>query len=245
MASATLSSTASSTPIPFEDPEPLALELQPPPLRLPQRKPDANFDGSNSLHNLDSSSIEDPFISTTPPLSLDPPPQSAITKALSQRRAPAPKLGSLVSKFEILDAVSSADTSSLPKTRPSAIPRAQGVLRQQSRATEPPQQITSTDKHSAARYSNISPRQVASPPPTSSRSKLPVSTLFKSTTVNADADVDVEDSHLSQRKDEETSTKEREQELDSQISPSRWLKDDDPDQAPSHSITSQTGRHPG
>ncbi|KAI1448916.1 hypothetical protein F5Y02DRAFT_414915 [Annulohypoxylon stygium] len=130
-----------------------SLELQPAPLRLPSRKVDANFDGSKSEDQKD--------ISPEP-----------IVKAPSQRRLPAPKLGSLVSKFEILDAVNNVENSFASRSKESKIPRTQKGLGASLRTT-------SADKSSSIEESGyVSPSQAVSPP-LRGKSKLPVSTLWK------------------------------------------------------------------
>ncbi|KAI1761936.1 hypothetical protein GGR53DRAFT_468792 [Hypoxylon sp. FL1150] len=119
MASVTLSSVTSSSPISFQDHDPLTLELQPPPLRLPQRKIDAAFDGSYSVNQERiSEEPEDPFTSTTHLRPSTPSSQPVNSNVSSQNRTVAPKLDSLVSKFEILDAVNTAEASPSFKHRP-------------------------------------------------------------------------------------------------------------------------------
>ncbi|KAL7623544.1 hypothetical protein AAE478_007227 [Parahypoxylon ruwenzoriense] len=188
MAFITPSSTVSSSPIPFEDSDSLNTDLQPAPLRLPQRKPDINFDGSASnasTSQLQASTEKSSSTSTIRPLSPLLPP--TIAKTPSQRRTTAAKLGPLVSKFEILDAVNNADTSprhqpnSLFRARPSAIPRAQVGLRQHGQPPEAPQRTTTPmGRTTFTRHSpRPSPRQVGSPPLSGMRSKLPVSKIYK------------------------------------------------------------------
>ncbi|KAI1482981.1 hypothetical protein F4774DRAFT_427440 [Daldinia eschscholtzii] len=172
-------SATSSSPVSFQDLDDLTLELQPAPLRLPRRRTDPDLDGANSLKEEHTSMIGDD--DSTPTLcrkSPSPPPQTARAKNLSQRRAPAPKLGSLVSKFEILNAVNNAeaDLSSIAKS--TAVPRVQRPLRH-SRASESLQSIAS-DKHwTTANSSNDPPRRMNSPPLYSDGSKLPMRALSK------------------------------------------------------------------
>ncbi|KAI1770647.1 hypothetical protein F4818DRAFT_446061 [Hypoxylon cercidicola] len=241
MSSVTPSSMASSSPISFPH-DPLTLELQPPPLRLPQRKIDATFDGSASVHQKQISGIsDDPFTSTTNPGRSSPSPQPATTKILSQNRT-APRLDSLVSKFEILDAVNSVEISPSFKPRINAIPRVQGVLIRPNGPTESSQQVpfSEADKHNAARNSSdFSPRQVASPPPSSTKSRLPASTPLK-----AKVDEDNADTIHRAENTEGASAEGITHPPTSRISPIRRLEDDDPETDPRHSTTSRAGRRP-
>ncbi|KAI1086459.1 hypothetical protein F5B19DRAFT_140790 [Rostrohypoxylon terebratum] len=130
-----------------------SLELQPAPLRLPPQKLDADFDGSKSGDKEE--------ISPRP-----------IVKAPSRRRLPAPKLGSLVSKFEILDAVNNAENNCASREQNSGIPRTRQTL-----GTSP--RTAFVDKSSPVEEPGyVSPRQTVSPP-LRGESKLPVSTLRK------------------------------------------------------------------
>ncbi|KAI2468013.1 hypothetical protein F4781DRAFT_422980 [Annulohypoxylon bovei var. microspora] len=186
MASVSTSSTTSSSSI-SGDSDDLSLDLQPAPLRLLRHRTGTNLDGSKSVGQEQMSAADDDPSADPSALAVHidedstrPPPRPAVAKAPSQRRPPAPKLGSLVSKFEILDAVNSAEASSPLRPKPSGIPRVQATLGRRGDASEALQKIASRDKHSAAGNSaDVSPRQVVSPPPAGSRSKLPVSTLFK------------------------------------------------------------------
>ncbi|XXH03293.1 hypothetical protein Hte_009691 [Hypoxylon texense] len=193
MASVSLSSLASSSPISFQDHDPLTLELQPPPLRLPQRKAGPGFDGSASVYQKQTSEVsDDPFTSTIHSGRSSPSPQPATTKISSQYRATAPKLDSLVSKFEILDAVNSAEVSPSFGHMPSTTPRFHGSPVRPGRPAEPSQQVPSSiDRHGATRnYFDLSPRQDASPPPSTTKSRLPVSTPLKpKVEENADTDL--------------------------------------------------------
>ncbi|KAI1408339.1 hypothetical protein F5Y13DRAFT_194420 [Hypoxylon sp. FL1857] len=227
MASDTLSSTTSSSPTPSEDSDDLTLELQPAPLRLPRRNLISNLDGSNSVDREQTPTVADRESTSTSTARRDspsPPPQATIPKVPSQRRPPAPKLGTLVSKFEILDALNNAEVTSVPKARPSAIPRAQGALRGKRGAIESPQQTTTVEKRDDTGYSSdVSPRQVASPPPRATRSKLPVSTTFKTTTGRGDVRTVF---HAYDGEKANISSKEREKQSESRISPTPRLKDD-------------------
>ncbi|KAI0109330.1 hypothetical protein F4776DRAFT_674874 [Hypoxylon sp. NC0597] len=232
----------SSSPIPFEDPDDLTLNLQPAPLRLPQRKIEANLDGSNSVDREQMSTVEDdtsiPHIRRD---SLSSRPPAAITKAPSQRRPPAPKLGPLVSKFEILDALNNAGTISLPKAKPSAIPRAQGAPKRKGAPVESLHQIvTEESQHDAGCSSDVSPRQVASPPPKVNKSKLPVSTLFKAT-----GEDDVQVLHRHDREEGNVSSEKRQNHPERQVLPTSGLKDGGLGQTTSHDTTSQTHKRPG
>ncbi|OTA70771.1 hypothetical protein K449DRAFT_442506 [Hypoxylon sp. EC38] len=244
MASNTQSSTMSSSPIPSEHPDDLTLDLQPAPLRLPQRKIEANLDGSNSVDREQMSIVEDdtsiPHIRQDGPSS---PPQAAIAKAPSQRRPPAPKLGSLVSKFEILDALNSAETTSLLKAKPSTIPRAQGALRRKGVPVESLHQIAAEENHNDVVYSSdVSPRQVASPLPRLNKSKLPVSMSSKATRGEGDVQAGL---HLHDREGSNVSSDKREKHSERQVLPTLGLKDEGLKQTTSYDITSQTPKRPG
>ncbi|OTB02774.1 hypothetical protein M426DRAFT_264225 [Hypoxylon sp. CI-4A] len=164
MASITSSSTTSSSPVPSDDPDDLTLDLQPAPLRLPPRKIDANFDGSSSM-NLDQLSTEDEGSTSTinrgSHISL---PQPSTTNARSQRRVPAPKLGSLVSKFETLGAATNDEPSSILGTKPSAISLPHIPLRRQDKSVDSSQHVSPVSQRDASRYSpDVSPRQSPAP----------------------------------------------------------------------------------
>ncbi|KAI0376922.1 hypothetical protein F5Y04DRAFT_196080 [Hypomontagnella monticulosa] len=236
MESVASGSTTSSSPIPFDDSDNLASDLQPAPLRLPQRQTNSNLDGSNSI---EEERTEDNTSTSTIHRS-SPLPKPHITKTISQRRAPAPKLGPLVSKFEILDAVSNVDTDSLAKPKPSAIPRAQGVLKRQDRTTDSLQRTDSIDRYTAVVYSaDISPKQIASPPPTGKGSRLPVSALFKTTMGE-----DVGPGANSPTKGGNASFKGN-LSLEYQAPSIERRKDDKIEHGPSRVIPSQTSKRPG
>ncbi|KAI2602537.1 hypothetical protein GGR54DRAFT_653857 [Hypoxylon sp. NC1633] len=220
MAYASPTSSACSSAVPFGEPDPSTVDLQPPPLRLPRREIVVSFDGANSISSRDMSSAEDPFTSSSHQDSLDPPPKPAICKASSQHRTAAPKLESLVSKFEILDTVNNVEVSSSPKPRLSAIPTDQGPVKRhiQRRPSESCRQTASKDKHgTAANFSDVSPRQVPSPPPTINKSKFLVSTLSKGATQETDVKAE---SRLRVAESEAT-TREKEKSLGNRISPIR------------------------
>ncbi|KAI8964304.1 hypothetical protein F5Y11DRAFT_364097 [Daldinia sp. FL1419] len=142
--SSALSSSTSSSSVSFQDPEDLASELQPAPLRLPRRRTDPNLDGTSYAdEGRTSGKTGGDSSSTAVQESVISPP---IVKSLSQRRAPAPKLESLVSRFETLDAVSNSEPDS-SSSKPTVMPQAQKRLRH-SRASESLQSIAS-GKHGA------------------------------------------------------------------------------------------------
>ncbi|KAI1404260.1 hypothetical protein F4819DRAFT_150115 [Hypoxylon fuscum] len=244
MASANRSSVASSSisSICLDDHhDPFTLDLQPPPLRIPHRKTDASFDGSASPDQQQTSRvINDPFTSPSAHHeNFGHPPQPEITKTASQRRLPAPKLGPLVSKFEILDAVNNVEASPPPNVKPSGIPRAQGTLKGHGGSEGRRQQMTSFNRYRVDEYADVSPRQVASPPP-SSGSKLPVSNLFKTTTDDAKVG-----SRRSSKAEEKAPARGKDWPLVNYASPIRGLKDSSHDHSPSHGTASQIGSRPG
>ncbi|KAI0846998.1 hypothetical protein F5Y00DRAFT_271468 [Daldinia vernicosa] len=219
MASTISSSTTSSSPVSFQDPEDLTIELQPAPLRLPRRKTVPNLDGTNSATEEQISVIggNDSTL-TAHRESINPPP---ITKSLSQRRAPAHKLGPLVSKFETLDAVKNADTISPLDSKPGAIPRVQRPLRH-SRASESLQSIASEKYSTPANSLDVPPRRVESPPPFSNRPKLPVKTVPKKASVEDNVEAS---SSFRGAVNEDIFIKEKGQAPEKDVSPIRELKE--------------------
>ncbi|KAI1136254.1 hypothetical protein F5Y05DRAFT_115937 [Hypoxylon sp. FL0543] len=243
MSSDTLSSTTSSSPTPFDDPDDLTRDLQPAPLRLPQRKFDDAFDGSNSI---DQEQVFPEGVgastSTIRRDSPSPPLRATLVKALSQRRPPAPKLGTLVSKFEILDALNNVETSSSSEVKARAIPQAQGPLRRKGGPVQAMQQIAAAEGHDDAGHSSdISPRQIASPPPRVNKSKLPVSTLSKATT--REDYIRTGFRHHGRKGNDSSEGIERH--LESQVVSTSELAGDNDGQATSHNTTSQTSKPPG
>ncbi|KAI0155418.1 hypothetical protein GGR52DRAFT_587168 [Hypoxylon sp. FL1284] len=185
MASVTPGSVASSSPIPSQHHRLLTPDLQPPPLRLPRRSAAADLDGPASLPRTPSpKATDDPFSSTIDPERSVSPSQPAAAQVLPRHhRATGPKLDSLVSKFEILDAVNSAEGGPSSRPRPSALPRVQGA------------QVTSTlqiGKSDTARTSSDpSPAKAVSlPSPSRRKSMLPVSTSHKVRIEDGNADSD-------------------------------------------------------
>ncbi|KAI6086812.1 hypothetical protein F4821DRAFT_122328 [Hypoxylon rubiginosum] len=240
MASVTLSSMMRSSPISFQDHDPLTLDLQPPPLRLPQRKVDPTFDGSASVHQEQTSEEpDDPFTSTTHSGPSTPPPHPVNTNVLSQNRTAAPKLDSLVSKFEILDAVNSAETSLSFKPKHNGIPGIQRASTRPNRSAESLRPVTSTvHTYGAARSSlDFPPRQVVSPPPSPIKSGPPVGTPLKSKLKKNNADANPH-RHGNVGKD---SIEGSSQSPTSRLS----LGDCSPGNDSNHNITSRAGKHPG
>ncbi|KAI1806117.1 hypothetical protein F4811DRAFT_569657 [Daldinia bambusicola] len=169
----------SSSPVSFQDPDDLTLDLQPAPLRLPRRRTDPDLDGTNSLKEEHTSMVGDD--NSTPTVrrkSPSPPPRRAIARPLSQRRAPAPKLGSLVSKFEVLDSVNNVDADLSPIPMPTSTSRIQRPLRH-SRASESLQSIASDKYWTTANSLNMPPRRVDSPPLHSDNSIPLIKTISK------------------------------------------------------------------
>ncbi|KAK8015630.1 hypothetical protein PG991_008518 [Apiospora marii] len=118
-----MSNSVASSPVLFNSPPP---DLKPAPLRIPDRKSKGSDDANEqefwgTYENHASPVSEEPPV--TPPSDRDP------SKSLSQRRSTSNKLDTLVSKFEILDAVNNADEEVpwLPqrsKSKPDAKPDA-------------------------------------------------------------------------------------------------------------------------
>ncbi|KAK6822697.1 hypothetical protein PG987_014242 [Apiospora arundinis] len=101
-----MSSSVASSPVLFDSPPP---GLEPAPLRIPDRKSrgsddanDSEFWGTYGGHHAPSPTLEEPCL-TPPPSNYGHP------VPLSHRRVTSNKLDSLVSKFEILDAVNNTD----------------------------------------------------------------------------------------------------------------------------------------
>ncbi|KAI1389313.1 uncharacterized protein F4822DRAFT_196662 [Hypoxylon trugodes] len=247
MASFISSSPSNSSPTPFEEPDELTLDLQPAPLRLPRRNIPTTFDGAGSVdqdQDQETTSTTENDSSTSactvrrgsPSL----PHQSVIARDLSQRRPPAPKLGSLVSKFENLDAVRNTEAGPSSEAKPSTIPRVQRKSTRQDSQVECPEQVTPMDRGDATRNpEDLSPRQVASPPPLDARSKVPVDTVSK---IKARGDEEI-DTHAS--KGVERTLPTQGQVSQNQTLPLRNTKDDGIDHISSRSIPSQKGKHPG
>ncbi|KAI0108071.1 hypothetical protein F4814DRAFT_454938 [Daldinia grandis] len=237
MASTISSSSTSSSPVSFQDPEDLTIELQPAPLRLPRRRTDPDLDGTNSVAEEQTSIMDgnDSFL-TAHRETTSPPP---IAKSLSQRRAPAPKLGSLVTKFETLDAVNNADTISPPDSKPGATPRVQRPLRH-SRASESLQSIALEKYSTTAISSDVPPRQVEPPPPFSNRSKLSTKTGMGN---SAEDNVEASSSFREEVK-EDSSIKEKAQSPEKDVLLIRESKRRNLDSDNSHNVTSQTKHFP-
>ncbi|TGJ88632.1 hypothetical protein E0Z10_g22 [Xylaria hypoxylon] len=151
----------------------------PAPLRIPLRKPVASFDDdTGTVVTKDEDGARDTPASTLSRKDLSQHSQSDISHTLAERRDPGSKLESLVSRFEILDAVNSVDTSvpqyfnSSYKARPSTIPRATGskqILHQDLISHSPIESISRAS-------SELSPRQIRTPVTFGRKSMLPVST---------------------------------------------------------------------
>ncbi|KAK7937993.1 uncharacterized protein PG986_014861 [Apiospora aurea] len=115
------SSSVASSPVLFDSPPP---GLKPAPLRIPDRKSKGSDDANDREfwgtyeHHASPNSEEVP---------VTPPSNRVHPGSLSHRRVPSNKLDSLVSKFEILDAVNNADEEvpwlpQHPKNKPDAEP---------------------------------------------------------------------------------------------------------------------------
>ncbi|KAI1655501.1 hypothetical protein F4813DRAFT_398117 [Daldinia decipiens] len=234
MASTIASYTTSSSPVSFQDPEDLTIELQPAPLRLPRRRTDPNLDGTNSAAE-EQMSIVDGNNSTPTARreSISPPP---IPKSLSQRRAPAHKLGPLVSKFETLDAVNTADTISPLDSKPVAIPRVQRPLRH-SRASESLQSIASEKYSTPANSLDVLPRRDEPPLPFSNRPKLPIKAILKKPSVEDNVEAGY---CFRGAVKEDTFVKEQGQSSEKDVSPVQELKEGDRNSDNSHNVTSPT-----
>ncbi|KAI1428679.1 hypothetical protein F5Y12DRAFT_782541 [Xylaria sp. FL1777] len=155
-------------------------DLRPAPLRIPLRRTAAAFDdGPGMIVTKDEDTARDALSSIS--FQRDPSQylQTNIPRILSEQRDPRSTLGSLVSRFEILDAVNSVDTS-LPrylnssyKPRPSTIPRAIGCKRapRQDHINQSP--LASRSRAS----SELSPRQIRTPVAVGPRSSFTSSTI--------------------------------------------------------------------
>ncbi|CAJ2502968.1 Uu.00g103620.m01.CDS01 [Anthostomella pinea] len=150
-----------------------ANELRPAPLRIRPRKSDITSEDSSSSHKQHVSEVRE-FSTTLLRKAMSRHPTPVSSEAPSQHRTISHKLGSLVSKFEVLDAENSmpagasrhSDTAQ--KARPSGIPRASGGLRQAMLPELIPQSPSSVE---------LPPRQVPAPAASERRrSMLPVST---------------------------------------------------------------------
>ncbi len=141
-------------------------DLRPAPLRIPLRKTVAGFeDGPGTAVAKGKVSGRDTSTSTSFQRDSGRHTQSDIPHTLPEKRDPRSKLESLVSRFEILDAVNSADTS-VPqylnnpyRARPSTILRATGSKRSLS---QDPFSHSPTESISRA-SSELSPRQIRTP----------------------------------------------------------------------------------
>ncbi|KAI3342525.1 hypothetical protein F4824DRAFT_486168 [Ustulina deusta] len=155
-------------------------DLRPAPLRIPLRKTVAGFeDGSGTAVAKGKVSGRDTSTSTSFQRDSGRHTKSDIPHTLPEQRDPRSKLESLVSRFEILDAVNSADTS-VPqylnnsyRARPSTILRATGSKRSLS---QDPFSHSPTESISRA-SSELSPRQIRTPGAFSSRSPFSTSTI--------------------------------------------------------------------
>ncbi|GAW12891.1 hypothetical protein ANO14919_022620 [Xylariales sp. No.14919] len=157
-------------------------DLRPAPLRIPLRKSVASFDRDDDPEpprvTKHSNGARDAPASTLSRNDLSLHSHPAIPHTFAERHDPGSKLESLVSRFEILDAVNSVDIS-IPqhlnhshRARPSALPRATGSKQPLHRNT-----ISHSPRESISRTSSeLSPRQLRTPVSFGRKSTLPVST---------------------------------------------------------------------
>ncbi|KAI1879306.1 hypothetical protein JX265_002260 [Neoarthrinium moseri] len=201
---ATSRSSVPSSPVRFDSPTPAA--LRPQPLRIPQNgstRRRVSVDGSGVAQSeppaeLGQHSFQDERHTGQA--------KSIATQSSVGLRNKTSKLGSLVSKFEILDAMNNAglDSYGIPRlskinleTGPRAVARAPTSPVSLPRETIL-QSTPSLEKSSASdESSNLSPRQVRLPKATSApRSRLPIGTRLK--TVTSDALETPETHHIKQ-----------------------------------------------
>ncbi|KAJ2975436.1 hypothetical protein NUW58_g8357 [Xylaria curta] len=152
-------------------------DLRPAPLRLPLRKTVANLDDDPvAVVTKCRDGERDAPASRLSRDHLSQHPQSYITHNLPQRRHPGSRLASLKSRFEILHALNSADTSvtqypnSSYTARPSTIPRASASKRNQQRNLLSPSPSPVELRSRAS--SGLSPRQVRTPADFSRKSMI-------------------------------------------------------------------------
>ncbi|KAI0121009.1 hypothetical protein BJ170DRAFT_600334 [Xylariales sp. AK1849] len=181
--SATSHGSVPSSPVHFDSPDPAIVDLRPPPLRISHHKTKTGTD-DNVSHNT-AASEDCPQSSAKRQCT---PLNSAVSEPVSRLRTKTSKLGSLVSKFEILDAVSNADTDSsrIPRiskgkssSKPSVVSQSTG------RRTALPQgawQRSTTSQEESSDSSDLSPQEVQLPIATARRSKLPVRTRLGTAT---------------------------------------------------------------
>lgn len=191
--SATQSPTASS-PVRLPSRDNTTPSLRPAPLRVPDRK-NRNACNDHESHKGDNREGQtDPAISAARKTCATSPRQLAWTEPSSQRRFTTSKFGSLVSKFEILDAVNNADTEASHLLRASstraAVQRGSklGATRGQPLASRRvmPQSNSSIEKSSKmAESSEVSPRQIDSPNMSSGPPPLPTSIPLETSTAYA------------------------------------------------------------
>lgn len=108
MAATAMSSSVASSPVLFDSPPP---SLKPAPLRIPDRKSRGSDDANErefwGTYAADQRTSPSPTLEE--PCMTPPPSNHGRAGSLNHRRVTATKLDSLVSKFEILDAVNNAD----------------------------------------------------------------------------------------------------------------------------------------
>ncbi|ORY56382.1 uncharacterized protein BCR38DRAFT_490679 [Pseudomassariella vexata] len=188
-----------SSPVRFDSPPPPVAtpSLRPAPLRIPERKPRMSIgDDEDAVaavdgpgQGRDASRSRNPSDGTTRRRHFTPPkPRFAVTDVSSQRRPTALKLGKLVSKFEILDAVNNAnaDSSRIPRPSQSHVFVRTGFHRPPDVSQRAKQQSTSSgEKSSTADDSlNLTPRQMPAPRVPERRSMLPVGTCLRTATTD-------------------------------------------------------------
>ncbi|KAI5920981.1 hypothetical protein F4810DRAFT_712997 [Camillea tinctor] len=107
-----------------------ANDLLPAPLRIPQRKTDSISDDVEQSGHEIVDNLGEPSISTSHHQLTSQAPQPPPIHTTAPRRSAGSKLGSLVSKFEIMDAVNSAEARS--NVNPGASPRSKREVVNQS-----------------------------------------------------------------------------------------------------------------
>lgn len=170
-----------SSPVHFDSPN---TDLRPRPLRLPPSKAKTALDDNHRAEDV-SHPFPGPVGDGGPSRAGEEEPSPAMSETASlQLRSKTSKLGSLVSRFEILDAVSNADMSSscVPRpswnqsaTQPAIVTRLPpGKLVTQTRIQSPtPSQEKSNPVSDS---SELSPRQLGMPKLLAERSQPPTGT---------------------------------------------------------------------
>ncbi|KAI1500306.1 hypothetical protein F5X99DRAFT_410157 [Biscogniauxia marginata] len=159
-------------------------DLRPAPLRIPQRKTETSTDDAEDLSTDFAGHSGEASIPTFHHQRMSHVPRLLSVRTVARGRATGSKLGSLVSRFEILDTVNGAESRSSHNTgdphdaRSIAVPIPSGGLKRNLQLEAMEQSLPSSmeKSQSSGRSTGISPRRGLTPATPERRSMLPIST---------------------------------------------------------------------